>query len=406
MISLKPNAALILGATAALFASSVAVGGAFPVRSSSQASPRAALGAGSGHVVWNKGRRIVVGSAAAKARAMQRMLPDDFVLPTNPMYVADPSLNAVVIYDMVPIGNQYPVAILSGPNTQLNGPSSAAEGYDQPCSGGYDAVHCTNYLYVSNAGNGTVTVYHQAIGQPPLGIGNQAPSSVFWNGSCSPSFGFGGGIFHLKPTVGDANNGGNGYVAIPDSSTIQLYAQQSVNSVCWYAYATNPAYTSATGISAQGALPKVNLFNANSDTVTRTSFIDATTFAFLGPVWTVGTGAATQGTAFDGGEPAGGYLWVSTVHNGNFPSDGLWMCKYNAFNAAGCNAGTPTIYGSATLLNYPAYIKASSAYHRLYVPNINSGIVTSYREAWTGNHAPLTVYHNLVTPFGVALTGE
>ena len=171
MTSLKPNAALILGATAALFASSVAVGGAFPVRSSSQASPRAALGAGSGHVVWIKGRRIVVGSAAAKARAMQRMLPDDFVLPTN----------AVVIYDMVPIGNQYPVAILSGPNTQLNGPSSAAEGYDQPCSGGYDAVHCTNYLYVSNAGNGTVTLYHQAIGQR---ASDDGPHGLTQGGEC------------------------------------------------------------------------------------------------------------------------------------------------------------------------------------------------------------------------------
>jgi hypothetical protein len=406
MTPIKPNTALTLGATAALFAASVAVAVAFPARSLSRASPRSALGAGTGRVIWIKGRRIVVGSAAAKARAMQRLLPNDFSLPANPMYVADPSLNAVVIYDMAPAGNQYPIAILSGPNTQLNAPSSAAEGYDLPCSGGYDAVHCTNYLYISNAGNGTVTVYHQAIGQAPLGVGNQAPSTVFWNGSCSPGFGFGGGIFHLKPTATDPNNGGNGYVAIPDSATIQLYPQQSINSVCWYAYATNSAYTSATGISAQGTLPKINLFNANSNTVTRTSFVDATTFAFLGPVWTVGSGASTQGTAFDGGEPGGGYLWVSAAANANFPSDGLWLCKYNAFTNNLCNAATPRIYGPATLLDYPAYIKASSSYRRIYVPNINAGIVTSYREAWSGNHAPLTIYHNLVTPFGVALTGE
>jgi len=117
--------------------------------------------------MYFRGQRIVVGSAAAKARDLQRRMgPNNVVWPTNgAVFVADPSINGIMVYDELQSGpNQNPRGVLAGPNTLLDGPVAVTVGMDCPNS------VCQEYLWVSNGVNGTISQYSL-----PLTSWNQAP---------------------------------------------------------------------------------------------------------------------------------------------------------------------------------------------------------------------------------------
>ena len=284
-----------------------------------------AMNARAGEVSY-KGHSFVVGSAAEKAREIQRQTgPNVVVWPAaGALFVADPALNGVMVYDETHAGNHVlPYGILAGTNTALDAPVALSVGSDLPCPGNV----CTPYLYVSNAGNNTITYYTL-----PLTQWNQAPAgSISWNGSstCQP-YGQPGSPSPMSNPYGivhdwfPGNTGGDpqGQIIVTSETNVSGYWINVFNasdngptqcyeglSAGWLDSPSGPSiYNESSGWPIE--------FNANHDTVTDVYYSgDSSGFAWNSGAnsWTVGPGACTEGTAVEpGSSTSNSYVWVTT----------------------------------------------------------------------------------------------
>jgi hypothetical protein len=365
-----------------------------------------------------KGHSFVIGSAAEKARAIQRVTGPDVVYwpARGALFVADPSLDGVMVYDETKAGTTVrPYGILSGPNTLLDGPVALATGTDFPC-----ATTCTPYLWVANAGSQTITYYTL-----PLTSWNQAPvATISWNGnpmcngysqvtgSTSP-LQFPYGIAHFwYPSVPYGNPIGQ-IVQTSEADVGNNYWINSWNATdvgptqCTAAYTSSGELVSPSGPSAYIQYNQVgDVFNANSTTVTL-NFFDGNHFGWLGPLvgeWNLG--ACTEGTAVEAGSsPSNSYVWVTSSAGCKYPkSDAIWSCNIGSFGYTGCPS-VPVCKNPQARLDFPDLPGFSALTNRLYVPNQNNGTVTAYTLNGSGSATgrPKSVYLNTQTPIGVAL---
>jgi len=338
------------------------------------------------------GRRIVIGSAYAQAEALHRRFHPS-IMPANPLFVADPSLNGVMVYSASLIGpNHTPYGILAGPQTQLNGPVAVSVGSDLPC-----AATCTQYLYVSNAGNDTITYYTL-----PLAPWNQAPAGVIsGNGvGCGPELAAPYGIVHVGPYNGNTADG-----QILQTSEANVSGSYFI--VGWDALAngpsgcnalnTSPNYASPSGPSVLQTGPTTyDVFNANSRTVTETKFSAPSSFSAASFAALASGNASTEGTAVQASPP---FVWVTTNANSTYTVDALWRCKITAGGPV-CPA-TPVCSGAGAQLDFPDFPSTSATLNRIFVPNQNNGTVTAYK---LGAACVLkATFVNLVTPIGTAV---
>jgi hypothetical protein len=338
------------------------------------------------------GRRIVIGSAYAQAEALQRRV-HQALMPPNPLFVADPSLNGVMVYSASMLGpNHTPYGILAGPQTQLNGPVAVSVGTDLPCP-----TTCTQYLYVSNAGNDTITYYRL-----PLGPWNQVPAGVIsGNGvGCGPELAAPYGIVHVGPYNGNTADG-----QILQTSEANVSGSYFI--VGWDALAngpsgcnalnTSPNYASPSGPSVLQTGPTTyDVFNANSRTVTETKFSAPSSFSATSFAALASGNASTEGTAVQASPP---FVWVTTNANSTYTVDALWRCKITAAGPV-CPA-TPVCSGAGAQLGFPDFPATSATLNRIFVPNQNNGTVTAYKLG--GTCVLKATFVNLVTPIGTAV---
>jgi hypothetical protein len=357
-----------------------------------------------------KGNHFLIGSAVARTHAIQRRTgPNVVVWPAHgALFAADPSLDGVMVYDETRTGHTIlPYGILSGPNTGLNGPVALATGYDLPCSTTNQNI-CTPYLWVSNAGNQTITSYTL-----PLMNWNQAPTwTISWsgnvncNGSSPPVVGssaplqFAYGIVDLTL----ANNLHPGQIIQTSEANASGYwinswtADDNGPSQCYQAY-TNANYDTPSGPSITPQSSIWEIFNANNTTVTGTLYNGVSTWKYMNS-WSPGPYACTEGTAAD----TVGNVWVTTNAGCKYPqTDAIWTCTAATINSNGC-VNHPACTNPRAKLDFPDFPALSAVTSRLYVPNQNNGTVTAY--TIVGNRAtcrPRSIYVNLQNPTGVAL---
>lgn len=316
------------------------------------------------------------------------------------LFVADPSLNGVMVYDETKAGRAVrPYGILSGPNTGLNGPVALATGSDLPC-----ATVCTPYLWVANAGNQTITYY-----TIPLASWNQAPTAtISWNGNPSCTSGPMGSSSPLQFPYGIVHNT---FYNIPPGQIIQTSeanvsgnywistwtATDSGPSQCFQAY-SSPSYDAPSGPSIIAVSTQYEIFNANNTSVTATTYDGMSHWSFQ-TSWSPGPGACTEGTAVTNS----GNVWVTTNAGCKYTrTDALWSCPDNSFS--GCPS-RPACTNPVAKLDFPDLPGFSTVTNRLYVPNQNNGTATAYVIAAnnTPTCRPKSIYINLQTPIGVAL---
>jgi hypothetical protein len=366
-----------------------------------------------GYIMHN-GRQIAVGSAAGRVRAIRHVLPQNiFINPKHAFYVADPSMNAIVLFSKNGTGNQFPEAVLSGPSTQLDGPIAVTSGYDQPCTANAtpSAANCTNYIWVANQLNDTITVYGgSSVGQYPLHSPIQVPSYVYYtSSSCTPQFTAPTGISHIDPVFPNTS----GYVVVTDSAAndLQIYPPAGFGVVCPDSSYTDGRFALPAGVSIDGALPNLTFLNANAapGTVIGTQYFDngfgTGTYAPLpvGTIWGPGPGAQVVGTTIDTTKPQGGYIWASSDANVPVPFDALWVCTDHEFVHAIANT-CPLAPAITTGLSTPGLLRIAGYNHLIYVPNEGNGTVTSYKQAVSAS--PVATYVNLGTPTGVGVEGQ
>lgn len=110
----------------------------------------------------NKRHRVAVFTVLAILGALTGLLgavvPAQAVTATTdlPLYVSNFENNSITLYAPGANGNASPIATISGPNTQLNGPLQMV-------------VDVSGRLYVNNSANDSITVY------PPGANGNVTP---------------------------------------------------------------------------------------------------------------------------------------------------------------------------------------------------------------------------------------
>jgi hypothetical protein len=362
-----------------------------------------------------KGQHFVIGSAAGNAHAMQQQTgPNVFVWPSHgALFVADPSLNGVMVYDETHAGNNVlPYGILAGANTALDGPVALSVGSDLPCNSA-----CTPYLYVSNAGNDTITYYTL-----PLTAWNQAPAgTISWNGNstCQP-YGQPGspsplsnpyGIVH-QWFPGNSGQDPQGQIIETSETNVSGYwinvfnASNNGPTQCYEGLSAGWLDT-PSGPSMYNQSPYWPIeFNANHDTVSAVSYAGNGGGWAWSPnnSWTVGPGACTEGTAVEqGSSSSNSYVWVTTNKGcGYTASDALWSCQIGAFPSCPSN---PACTNPLAKLDFPDFPAISGLTNRLYVPNGNNGTVTAYALTGSGGAVckPKSVYVNTQTPIGVAV---
>jgi hypothetical protein len=341
------------------------------------------------HNTFFHGRRIVIGSAYAQAEALHYRL-HQALMPANPLFVADPSLNGVMVYNATQLGgNHTPYGILAGPQTQLDGPVAVSIGTE--CN-----PTCNQYLYVSNAGNDTITYYTL-----PLAPWNQAPAGVISgnNAGCGPEIGLPYGIVHVGPysnadgqilETSEANYSGSYFIVGYD-------ALDNGPSNCNAIY-SSPDFVSPSGPSVlQTSSTTYDVFNANKRTVTETQFTAPNTWVNTTYAALSNGNASTEGTAVEAGTQP--WVWVTTNANNTYAVDALWRCKITA-GGPQCPQ-TPVCSGSASHLDFPDFPSTSASLSRIFVPNQNNGTVSAYKLA--ANCVLKATFVNLVSPFGTAV---
>ena len=367
-----------------------------------------------GYILHN-GRQIGVGSAANRARALRRMLPQAFVNPTHPFYVADPAMNAIVLFSKDGTGTQTPSAMLSGASTALAGPIAVSSGYDQPCTANAtpSATTCTNYVWVANQLNDTITIYGgTAVGQFPLSSSIQAPTFTYYtSSSCTPQLTAPTGISHVDPVYPNTS----GYLVVSDAAAkdLQLYPALGNGVVCPDSAYHDGRFAYPSGVSFEYALPKPEFFNVDVllSTVIATLYVDngsgSGTYipepGSAGSIWAPGPGAGVVGVTIDSTKPAGGWIWVASDANTPYPFDALWLCYNNQFRHAIANT-CPTAAAIFLGLHTPGLPRIAGLNHRIYVPNEGNGTVTAYKQV--PGSSPVTTYVNLGVPTGLGIEGQ
>jgi hypothetical protein len=354
-----------------------------------------------------KHQHFVVGSAGAKTRRLQHNV---CVAPAKPLFVADPSMNAVLIYDETPAGPAIPPScVLSGAATQLSGPTAVATGLE-------GNVH---YLYVTNELTFQITYY-----KLPITSSVQAPvATISWNGTPTCANGsasgnaplqFAYGIVHVHyPTTEPSGQ-------IVETSENQQFGTGTYALYSWWGTTdlpvqcatemSNNMLVSPSGpsqfVPSNNTTPQI--FNANHDTVTRSYYSQTAGWSYSsGDSWTIGPGACTEGTALEQGTLASGadsYIWVTTNKGCNYPqSDALWSCSVANF-PGNCPA-VPACQNALAQLNFPDFPAYSPAKGRLYVPNQNNGTVTAYVLSGNGGATckPKSIFVGSTTPVGTAV---
>ena len=326
--------------------------------------------------------------------------------PAALLHVADPSLNGVMVYDEYSMGAAIlPYGILAGAHSQLNGPVAVTLGTDLPCT----SSGCTNYLWVANAGNNTISAYTL-----PLGSWNQAPAGVIaWNGSgaCGPGISNPYGIVHYGPfgtaTAGSILQTSETAVTTSNYYIVGFQANLFGLNPCDVAF-TSPNYNSPSGPSIyHGASDRI--FNANRTTVSSQVLSPGLppVIGGTGVTWTLPFLAATEGTAIQQGTTtSNSYVWVTTSANTRYTNDALWRCQIKSFFLGTCasvrgGGSAPVCVNPGVGLDNPGFPATSARQRWIYVPNIANGTVTSYRL-----RTPCTqkgTFVNTVTPFGVAV---
>jgi hypothetical protein len=312
-----------------------------------------------------------------------------------------------MVYDELSTGAAIlPYGILAGPKTQLNGPVALATGTDLPCT---PTGVCTQYLWVSNAGNNTISAYTL-----PLGSWNQAPAGVITyngTGSCGPGISNPYGIVHYGPfgtaTPGSILQTSETLVASTSYYIVGFQASLFGLNSCNVAF-TSPNYDSPSGPSIYYGL-SARIFNANRTTVTSQVLSPGLPPGIGAPgvTWSLPFSAATEGTAIQQGTTtSNSYVWTTTSADTNYPNDALWRCQIKAFGLGTCasargGGAKPICVNPGVGLADPAFPATSARTKWIYVPNTANGTVTAYR--LRPSCAQTSTFVNLVTPFGVAV---
>jgi hypothetical protein len=360
----------------------------------------------SGKTLVFNGRGFQIGSAAAQARAIQaRANPNGIVLPPAALYVADPSLDGVMVYNQNATGaNILPYGILAGAKSLVNGPVAVSVGTDLPCT--YTGV-CTKYLWVSNAGNNTITAYTL-----PLTAWNQVPAGVItWNGagSCGPGISNPYGIVHYGP-FGTSTPGTifeTSETLVTSSYYIVGFQAELFGSQPCDTSFTTAGYNSPSGPSIYHGVSD-EIFNANRKTVTSQDLSPGLppVIGGTGFTWALPNSPATEGTAIQQGTTSmNSYVWVTTSANNSYQNDALWRCQIKAFGLGVCaskgGGNAPVCHDPGAGLDDPAFPATSATKKWIYVPNAANGTVTSYKLG-----TPCTLkgtFVNTVSPFGTAV---
>jgi hypothetical protein len=322
---------------------------------------------------------VTIGSDAARARRMHRNLKAPF--PSAPLFVADPALNAIVVYDSTLTGSVAPnMMLVANATNKLNGPYAATTGLD--CIPG-----CGHYLWVANFGNNTVTAY--AIPLSPT----SAPVRLFKaKPTCPGVISQPVGIAHAKGLLFITNT------VVPGSITV--WRSKANGKKC-------PIQTIAGSMTQMASPhgpsvgfpdnPNQNyLFTANQSAMTAFGQL-ANGNVTPSLVWSL-PGTSTQGTATDWNL---GNVWLTTNATMSYPVDAVWLCTSLPLPSS-C-PGVPAITGNLTGLNLPGLPSVSEALGTVFVPNINGGTVTEYPESGSGNIPPVATFTGLTFPYGTAL---
>jgi hypothetical protein len=326
--------------------------------------------------------------------------------PADPLFVADPTLNAIVVYDSTAVGATAPVQILAAsPTTQLKRPSSVAVSY-LTLFGGI-------FVFVTNNGNDTITSYEYYPGNgSPRGL---QPSPYFGILStfpnCAGDIDKPHGIVHYFDA---AQNQGYIFVTNKASNIIAGYYDNEAGATC-ADYGTGLSISGGNTTLASPRGPSIwvsggvaNLYNTNFPVKSVTQFTGWALFTInnIAPASTWVLGKHPEGTAVD---PTPLYLWVSTSKIANIGVNALWRCTLPANGSvAGCPAG-PCISGAATTLRHVGMPSVSPINGTIFAPNHltlfppATGYVTKYPEGACGNAAPTATFTGLTKPVGTAV---
>jgi hypothetical protein len=321
------------------------------------------------------------GSAAAYARWLQGHLRPA-VFPAAPLFVADPAMNAIVVYDSTLVGAVAPNSVWpANVGNRLNVPVAVTTGLD--C-----IPACGKYLWVSNVGNATVTAYAIPLTGAPAFVRRFRAATT-----CPTTISRAFGIAHAK---------GRLYLTNEGSNSIAVFRSNANGPSCPFKLISGSSTTLAAPRGPSVSFPtNANVeyvFNANANAGTVTGFKQNAT-GNVPPVLLWNTaGAITDGTATDWNLK---YLWLTTSANAPWPMDALWLCTPLPLPVS-CPT-SPTIFGGATALNSPQLPSVSTALGTVFAPNQNGGTVTEYPESGSGNVPPVATFTGLVNPVGTAI---
>jgi hypothetical protein len=309
--------------------------------------------------------------------------------PNKPLYVADPALNAIVVYKANLTGSpilptcMYPASTAD----KLNKPIAVAAGKDcLPAPTG-----CGKFLWVSNLGTNqtgsSITVYKIPLVSPLVAVNEFSADPNLCATAISGPY----GIAHAKARLYITNEGTN---------EITLFHANATGPSCpWKTIAGTP-----TGLSTPSG-PSVSfpdnpldpqyVFNANVLGGTATGF-QQNANGGIAPLLLWNTGGQPEGTAFDWHL---GYLWMTT----SSPTKALWRCQPLPLPSTCASANSPQIAGSLTLLSSPQLPAVSIELGRVYAPNYTGDTVTAYPETASGNVAPIAKFTGLSHPIGTAI---
>jgi hypothetical protein len=330
------------------------------------------------------GRAYAGGDGSELAYRFQHSAPSP-AFPAAPLFVADPLMNKVFVYDSTATGTVTPNSIW-GPNpaNKLDLPVAVAAGLD--C---IEPGPCRRYAWVLNKGHGgSVTVYRIPFTGPPTLVHRFKVASTCPNAMLHAL-----GIAHAKARV---------YITSTSANRIADFPANSNGLVCPTRQIFGSSTTLASPVGPSVSFPT----NANSNFEFEANLNAGTVTGFpqqangnVGPalIWNTG-GAIAAGTATDWNLRE---LWLTTDANAPFPTDALWMCPGLPLPSICPTA--PTITGSLTGLALPGLPSTSKALGTVFVPNQAAGTVTEYFETSSGNVPPIGTFTGLAKPYGTAV---
>jgi len=335
---------------------------------------------------------LVQSPASGDARRQQAAAPCP-PLPAAPLFVADPTMNAVVVYDSMATGNNLGAnCVFSATATnKISHPAGVTTGFDCIVAGG-----CHKYLWVSNLGTGRSGPYVTAYRIQGSGLVAAPVRNFSFSTGCTPGGALSAayGIAHAKARLYLANEGTN-QVFVFHSNATGPSCPFKTNNWAQLSTPSGPSVSFPTNATTEFVF-NTNVNSGNAGTVT--GFPQNTNGSTTPPslLWSPGN-VIVQGTATDWHL---GYLWLST-RVGLAGQNALWLCTGLPLPGT-CPSG-PTIYGFGTGLNWPQFPSISVVNQTVFAPNYNGGTVTEYPENGTGPVAPIATFIGLTHPIGTAI---